>query len=61
MQENLDLQWIPPSKYSSLESSYSNANVGLLMFLNHVAGERSSHVETTVDGEKKEATDIRQT
>jgi hypothetical protein len=40
MRENLDLRWIPPSKYSSLEGNY---------------------VEIAVDGETREATDIRPT
>ena len=61
LQKNLDLWWISPSKYLSLEGSYSNAVVGLLKFLNHVAGQRLSCVEIVVDGKTREATNIRPT
>jgi hypothetical protein len=54
MRENLDLWWISPSQNLMLGNRYSAASVGLLAFLNHVAGEKWSQVETAVDGETRE-------
>jgi hypothetical protein len=58
MQENLDLRWIPPSEYSMLGDRYCEGSVRLISFLNDVAVERWSRVETAVDGETRETTDL---
>jgi hypothetical protein len=58
MRENLDLRWISPSQYLMLGDRYFNGSVRLISFLNHVAVERWSRVETVVDGETRESTDL---
>jgi hypothetical protein len=58
MQENLDLRWIPPSEYPMLGDKYCEGSVRLVSFLNDVAVERWSRVETAVDGETRETTDL---
>jgi hypothetical protein len=58
MRENLDLCWIPPLEYLMLGDRYYEGSVRLVSFLNDVAVERWSRVETAVDGETRETTDL---
>jgi hypothetical protein len=58
MREKLDLHWIPPSQYPTVGDMYSDSSVRLISILNHVDMERWSHVETAVDGETRESTDL---
>jgi hypothetical protein len=58
MRENLDLRWIPPSEYLILGDRYYQGSVHLVSFLNDVDVERWSLVETAVDGETRETTDL---
>jgi hypothetical protein len=46
MRENLDLRWIPPLEYPMLGDKYCEGNVRLVSFLNDVAVERWSRIET---------------
>ena len=50
MQQNLDLGWILHGTYLSLQEDYSAGGNVLVEFLNHVAGDRWSRMETTMDG-----------
>jgi hypothetical protein len=58
MRENLDLRWIPPSQNPILGDSYSDGSDHLVSFLNHLAVDRWSRVETAVDGETRESIDL---
>ena len=57
MWENLDLGWIPPGTYLSLWEDYSGSGDAVIKFLNCVAGDRWSCLETTMDGETQESPD----
>jgi hypothetical protein len=59
MWENLDLGWIPPGTYPSLGEDYSGSGGVVVEILNHVAGDRWSRLETTMDGEIRESPDAR--
>jgi hypothetical protein len=55
MRENLDLGWIPPRTYPSLGEDFSGDSGALVEFLNRIAGNRWSRVQTTVDGKTRES------
>ena len=58
MWENLNLRGISPSHYPTLGDTYSDGNVRLISFLNHVPMERWSCVEADVDGKTRESTGL---